>query len=180
MGQLFTQTFTNQTTSWLVHSWSNLIPNPSFGHNLCLKYPNGSYEPILDIYISKKIQWYKEFFNPMIFYSYNCLLKIQESIRTPTPKVGVHLGVWGFICSYSPTLPGAWNVTPGLHFWLAPLIVSPCLGPRLKLRQNIYWFPKNITCSRKGKEEIGWWTFIVPWSCDMKIVHHLMLANVFH
>ncbi len=27
----------------------NLIFDPSFGHNLCFKYPNGSCEPILDI-----------------------------------------------------------------------------------------------------------------------------------
>jgi hypothetical protein len=35
---------------------------------------------------------------------WNHLLKIWESIKTPTPKVGVHLGVWGFIPSHSPTL----------------------------------------------------------------------------
>jgi len=27
-----------------------LIPDPSFGHNLCFKYSNESCEPILDIY----------------------------------------------------------------------------------------------------------------------------------
>jgi hypothetical protein len=27
----------------------SLIPSYSFGHNLCFKYLNGSYEPILDI-----------------------------------------------------------------------------------------------------------------------------------
>jgi len=30
-----------------------LTLNPSFGHNLCFKYPNGSCEPILDIYVLK-------------------------------------------------------------------------------------------------------------------------------
>ncbi len=43
----------------------------------------------------------------MNFDPYNRLLKIWESIGTPTPKVGVHLGVWGFIPSHSPTLLGA-------------------------------------------------------------------------
>jgi hypothetical protein len=33
----------------------------------------------------------------MNFDSYNHLLKILEFIETPTPKVGSHLGVWGFI-----------------------------------------------------------------------------------
>jgi hypothetical protein len=28
---------------------ANLTPGPSFGHNLCFKYPNGSCEPILNI-----------------------------------------------------------------------------------------------------------------------------------
>jgi hypothetical protein len=37
------------------------------------------------------------------------------------PKVGVHLGVWGFISSHSPTFSRAWNVILGLHFWPPPL-----------------------------------------------------------
>jgi hypothetical protein len=69
----------------------------------------------------------------MSFDPNNCLLKIWESIRTPTLKMGVHLGVWGFIPSHSLTLLGAWNVTPELHSWPAPLqalalIVNPRLG----------------------------------------------------
>jgi hypothetical protein len=31
---------------------ANLTPGLSFGYNLCFRCPNGSYEPILDIYIS--------------------------------------------------------------------------------------------------------------------------------
>jgi hypothetical protein len=31
----------------------NLTPNLFFGHNLCFNYPNGSCEPILDIYVLK-------------------------------------------------------------------------------------------------------------------------------
>ncbi len=85
----------------------NLIPNLSFGHNLCLKYPNGSCEPILDIYVSKDFQWYKGHFNPMIFDPCNRPLKIRESIETLILKTGAHLGVCDFIPSHSPTLPGA-------------------------------------------------------------------------
>jgi hypothetical protein len=63
----------------------------------------------------------------------NCSMKIWESIKSPIPKVGVHLGVWGFIPSHSPTLQGAWNVTPKLHSSLAPsqafaLVASLRLG----------------------------------------------------
>ncbi len=104
----------------------NLIPSPSFGHNLCFRYPNGSCDPIFYIYVPKAFQWYKELFNPMSFDLCNHLLKIQKSIGTSTPKMGAHLGVWGFIPSHSLTLPGAWYVILelilGLHlckplFW---------------------------------------------------------------
>jgi hypothetical protein len=80
----------------------NLTPNPFFGHNFCFKYPNESCDPILNIYISRSFQSYKEIFNPMNFYLYNCFLKIRKSIKTPTPKVGAHLGVCGLIPSHSP------------------------------------------------------------------------------
>jgi len=69
----------------------------------------------------------------MGFVPYNHSLKIQKSIGTPTPKMGVHLEVWEFIPSHFPTLPRAWNVTPELHFWPAPsqalnLVASLRLG----------------------------------------------------
>jgi len=82
---------------------ANLTPSLSSSHNLCSKCLNGSCEPIWDINNSIAFQWYKEFFNPMGFDPYNCSLKIWESVMTPTPKVGAHLGVWGFILSQSPT-----------------------------------------------------------------------------
>ncbi len=112
-----------------------LILDFSFGHNLCFKYPNGSCEPILDIYVPRFFQWYKEVFNPLNFDPCNHPLKIRKSIRTPTPKLGIHLGMWRFIPSHSPTLPGAWNVILGLHSWPAPLqalalVASPRLGGR--------------------------------------------------
>jgi hypothetical protein len=78
-----------------------LIPYPFFGHNLCFKYSNGSCELILYIYISKYFQQYKKFFNVMIFYLWNISLNIQVSIGIPIPKVGIHLGVCGFIHSHS-------------------------------------------------------------------------------
>jgi hypothetical protein len=38
---------------------ANLTPGLFFNHNLCLKCPNGSCEPILDIYGLISFQWYK-------------------------------------------------------------------------------------------------------------------------
>jgi hypothetical protein len=54
---------------------------------------------------------------PMSFDPYNRPLKIQNSIKTPTLKVGAHLGVW----VHYFTFLRAWNVTPGLHSWASPL-----------------------------------------------------------
>jgi hypothetical protein len=114
----------NRGDFWLLvveNQIGNLTPGPSFGHNLCFKYPNGSCKLILNIYVSRSFQWYKELFNLISFGPCNFPLKIWKSIETPTPKVGAHLGVCGFIPSHFPTLLGAWNVTLMLHSWLAPL-----------------------------------------------------------
>jgi hypothetical protein len=47
-----------------------------------------------------------ELVNPMSFDPCNHFSKIRKSIGTLTPKLGTHLGVWGFIPSHPPTLPG--------------------------------------------------------------------------
>jgi hypothetical protein len=113
---------TTQFDSWLF-----------LGHNLCFRRPNGSYEPILNIYVSIDFQWYEFFFNPMSFDLCNRPLKIWESVGIPTPKMGVHLGVWRFILSHFFALPRAWDVTLGLPFCPATLqalilVASPRLG----------------------------------------------------
>jgi hypothetical protein len=56
-----TYTHLFQGDSWLLmggNQIGTLTFGPSFGHNLCFKYSNGSCEPILDIYVSKSFQWY--------------------------------------------------------------------------------------------------------------------------
>jgi hypothetical protein len=115
---------------------TNLIPNLSFGHNLYLRYPNGSCEPILDIHIPIAFQWYDELFNPLGFGPCNCSMKIRKSIGTPTPKVGAPLGVWRVIPSHFLTFPGARDVTSRLPFWPMPLqALALVASPRLRLRQ---------------------------------------------
>jgi hypothetical protein len=82
----------------------------------------------------------------MIFDLCNCSLKIWECIRTPTPKVGVHLGVWRF---NSHTLP--YSQSPGSMkcdsqaFLLACTFASPCLGHEPKARVTIgrWWLPPS-------------------------------------
>ncbi len=65
----------------------------------------------------------------MNFDPYNRSLKIWESIGTPTPKVGAHLGVlWVHSFTLSYTLR---NVKcDSWASFLARTFVSPCLGGR--------------------------------------------------
>ncbi len=134
----------NWGDSWLLMVESqigHLIPDPSFGHNLCFKYSNGWCKPILNIYVSKYFQWYKELLNPMNFDPCNHPLKIWESIGTPIPKVRAHLGVWGFIPSLSCT-PGNMKCDSRAHSWPTLsqafiLVVNPKLGLQHSLSQNL-------------------------------------------
>jgi hypothetical protein len=74
-----TCTQVNQGDFWLLMVGSqigSLTLGPSFGQKLCFKYPSGSCEPIIDIYIPKAFQQYKELLNPMSFDLCNCPLKI--------------------------------------------------------------------------------------------------------
>jgi len=74
----------------------------------------------------------------------NYSLKIQKSIGTPTPKVGAHLGMCGFIPSHLPTLLGAWNVTIELHFRPTPLqTFALVVSPRLRSWQINILVPKQ-------------------------------------
>jgi hypothetical protein len=92
----------------------SLTIGPSFGHNLCFKCPNEQCEPILDIYIPRTLQSYKERHKTLSFDPWNCSLKFLDSIENPSPKVGVALEVWGFIPSYFFTFSGVCDVTPRL------------------------------------------------------------------
>jgi hypothetical protein len=62
----------------------------------------------------------------------NCSLKFWKSIKTPSPKVGVTLGVWELTPSHFPTLLGICDVTLELPLGLHPcnpfaLVTSPKL-----------------------------------------------------
>jgi hypothetical protein len=136
----------NRGDSWFLVVGSqivNLTPAHSLGHNLCFTHPNGSCKLILNIDVPRAFQWYKERLNPMVFDPWNCFLKIWKSIETPTPEVGTHLGVWGFIPSHSPTFSRAWDATLGLPFWPAPLqAFALVVSPRLGLRHLTFVWPR--------------------------------------
>jgi hypothetical protein len=83
----------------------NLTFNPFFGHNLCFRYSNGSYEPISDIFVSRVFQRLKKKFNPMSSNLWNRSLKIWKSIGTFNSQSGSPLGsVWAnsLTLSYIP------------------------------------------------------------------------------
>jgi hypothetical protein len=117
-------------------NWQTLgssTPGPSFAHNLCFRCPNEQCEPILDIDSSRAFQWYKKCHEPLRFDPSNLSLKFRESTGTPSPKVGVALGVWWLTPSHSPSLPGVSDVTPRLP--LGPHPCNPfCLGCEPKAR----------------------------------------------
>jgi len=69
-----------------------VIGSPSFGHNLCFKCPNGSCEPILDIYVLKAYQWYKEFLNSNRFWPLRSLSKNSEVHQNSNSQSGSSLG----------------------------------------------------------------------------------------
>jgi len=121
-------------------TWSHPVTweRVTFGHNLCFKCSNDQCEIILDIYVPRDFQWYKERHNPLSFDPWNYSLKFRESTGTPSPKVGVALGVWGFIPSHFLTLPGVCDVTPGLPF--GPHFCNPfalVASPKLRLQQPL-------------------------------------------
>jgi len=118
----------------------NLTSDLSFEYNLCVKCPNGSCEPLLDIWVPRAFEWYKELINPMFFDACNYSMKICEFVGTPIPKVGVHLGVWGFIPLHFLAFLGTWNVTAGLYIWPTPSQAFALVAsPKLKLWQMIPW-----------------------------------------
>ncbi len=95
---------------------ANLTPNLSFGHNLCFRCPNGWCELILDIYVLKDFQWYKECFNPLRFDLCNRPLKIRKSTGSLTPKVEPLGGVR--VHSFIPFhTPGNMLCDSELPFW---------------------------------------------------------------
>jgi hypothetical protein len=103
---------------------ANLTPDLSFGHNLCFRCRNGSCEPIIDMYDSISLEWYKELFEPMGFDPWNHFLKIPKSMGTPTPIFPKWEFTWECEGSFYHTLLHSWE----RKMWLSdfPLGPQPC------------------------------------------------------
>jgi hypothetical protein len=116
-----------------------LTLDPSFDHNLCYKYSTGSCEPILDIMS-------QEIFNDIRKFSIQWVLTpevILWKVETLTSKMGVCLGVHGFILLHSLAFSR-------VQMWLPGCILNPHLSVPLPWsRKNDYTFfllKKTFTC----------------------------------
>ncbi len=114
----------------------NLTLDFSFGHNLCFKCLNGSCEHILNIYISRDFQWYKELFNPMSFDLAIAFQKFGSPSGLQFPKWEP---TWECVGSFPCTFLHSWECemwltgfTLSLHHCKPLLLV---MSPRLRLRQ---------------------------------------------
>jgi hypothetical protein len=133
----------------------NLTPNPSFGHNLCFKCPNRLCKPILDIYVVRAFQWYKEPFNPMNFDPCNHLLKFGGPLGFQLPK-------WELIWECGGSFPHILLHSQEHEMWfpsslLAYTFANPYLGRKPKAK---------ITTSLVGYQL---WPFVIhdiPKYCD--------------
>jgi len=138
----------------------SLIPDLSFGHNLCFKYPNGSCKPILDIFVPRDFQWYDEIFNLMNCDPCNRHLKIRECIGTPTLKGGISLGSVGV---HSLTL---FYISESVNFdfqasLLAHTFVNICLGRKPKAKVATPTFMFMLSYMKKQHITIFYELFII-------------------
>jgi len=114
----------NWVDSWLFLVGSqtgSLIPDPSFGYNLCFRCPNEQWEPIWDIYVLKAFQWYKLQHKPLRFGPWNCSMKFWEC-------TGVHLPKWELPWECEGSLPH----TPS-HFFTLSRVCDVTRGLALAL-----------------------------------------------
>jgi hypothetical protein len=138
----------NRVDFWLLVGESqtiNLTPCLSFGYNLCFKCPNESCEPILNIYVLRAFQWYKECLNPMNFDPCNRSLKIRESIWDSNSHNG---SSFESVRVHSLTLFCTLGITR-CNYWaslLARNLASPCFGCK----------PKTKVTTEKMLQVGGW------------------------
>jgi hypothetical protein len=110
---------------------ANLTLDPSFGRNWCFRCPNGSCEPILNIYVSIIFQWYRKLLNPLGFWTLQSLSEHSIVHWDSNSQGGSSLGsvrVHSLTFVFTPMLP-----------LLARNLTSPYLGCEL-LHQNASQF----------------------------------------
>jgi hypothetical protein len=149
----------NQGDSWLLvvgGQIDNLIHGPSFGHNLCFKNPNGSCEPILDIYVLKYFQWYKKNSIQWVLTPIIAFWRFRNPLGLQFPK-------WEFIWECGGSFPHTLLHSQEHEMWfscslLARTFVSPYHGRKpkakvviilvflsIRFNYNIFHFSNKLT-----------------------------------
>jgi hypothetical protein len=131
---------------------ANLTSDPSFGHNLCFKCPNGQCKPILDIYVLIAFQWYKK--NLSIQWVFTLVIALW---RFGSPS-GLQFPKWKYPWECEGSFPHTF-----LHSQaslLARNLANPRLGREPKARVATW-----ILCC----PEVGWVSEI--WGVRFLVVH---------
>jgi hypothetical protein len=128
-------------------------PSPSFGHNLCFRYPNGSCELTLNIYIPKDFQWYKKFFNPWI------LTPTIAFWRFGSP-LGLQLPKWEFTWECEGSFPHTLLHSHEYEMWflgslLARTFASPYFGREPKAKVTTKWYTKMLLLPLSWFSQMG-------------------------
>jgi hypothetical protein len=113
----------------------NLTPDFSFGHNLCFKYPNGSCQPILDIYVPRVSNDIRNFLIQWVLTLVITLWRFESPL-------GFQFLKWGIIWECGGSFPHTLLHSQEHEVWfpcslLACAFVNPCLGPEPKARVAI-------------------------------------------
>jgi len=140
----------------------NLTFGPSFGHNLCFRCLNEQCEPILDIYVSRAFQWYKECHNPL---SFDRLKSLSEISRIHWDSLFQSGSCFGNVSVHSLTLPHTSLHSQEYVMWLPGFLLARTLV--------LPWFPSflpfglqpcNPFClGRKPKARVATPSFLSSW-----------------
>jgi hypothetical protein len=149
----------------------NLTPDLSFGHNLCLKCLDGSREPILDIYIPRAFQWYKNSSIQWVMTLEIFLWRFKSPSRLQLPKWEL---IWECEGSFPHTLLHSWEHEMWLlGFLLACTLTNPCLCHKPKARVTTSNMYSNLVKSSYG------WSLITNLTCD-KLIMKIMQSSYIH
>jgi hypothetical protein len=142
--------------------------SPSFGHNLCFKYPNGSWKFILDIYIPKKFRWYKELFNLIILAPAIALWRFWSPF-------GFQLLMWEFIWECGGSSPHTLLHSWEYEMWLLGFILGPHFcEPKARVAIEYVW-KSDMKISCKELAYSSMWVALYIQYC---IWHRVFIVTV--
>jgi hypothetical protein len=105
----------------------NLTPYPSFDHNLCFNHSNGSWKPILNIYVLRDFQWYNKLQNLIRFWPLQSFSKDSEihwDFNSQSGNLIRSVKVHSLTFSYTPENMKCESQAS----LLAHTLISPCLS----------------------------------------------------